>query len=119
MPLPHRLVWPGLWSSYPSLALLTLVALVQPGKGEGLGVAPLEVGHVFLSCVCVHWYLLREKRNGSKAEGGGKMDPYPACPPALSPSLSGGKPLSCKVNVSPSPASSVFHRKQNLPIKLC
>lgn len=45
------------------------------------------------------------------------MDPNPSVPcPYLS--FSGGKPLSCKVNVSPSPPSSVFHRKQNLPIKL-
>lgn len=44
------------------------------------------------------------------------MDPNPSVPcPYLS--FSGGKPLSCKVNVSPSPPSSVFHRKQNLPIK--
>lgn len=45
------------------------------------------------------------------------LDP-PVCPaPTLS--LSGGKPLTFKVNVCPSPTSSVFHRKQNLPIKLC
>lgn len=37
----------------------------QPGRGEGLGVAPSEVELVvFVSCffVCVLWYLLREKK---------------------------------------------------------
>lgn len=50
----------------------------QLGKGEGLGVALLEVDLVFVSCLV--WYWLREKRLVNKAEGGGKMDPNPLCP---------------------------------------
>lgn len=42
----------------------------------------------------------------------GKWIQTPVCPtPPHDLSLSGGNPLPCKVNVSPSPTSSVFHRK--------
>ena len=64
----------------PGQARLTLATLTQLGKGEGLGVAPLEVDLVFVSCLRVHWYWPREKRLVNKAEGGGKMDPNPLCP---------------------------------------
>lgn len=51
-------------------------------------------------CVCVLWYLLREKRNVSKAKEDGKMKPNPVCPTLLHPKpfLSDENPLSCKVN---------------------
>lgn len=51
----------GLWNSYPGRARLTLATLAQLGKGEGLGVALLEVDLVFVSCLCVRWYWLRER----------------------------------------------------------